>query len=94
MPALDRCHEQVIRALEKENWRITSSPFKLAAAERTAYVDVQLQRGSNGTQDHIILIEIKCFPDEDSTTREIYTAMGQYLLYRKMIAEINLPFPL
>jgi hypothetical protein len=34
---------------------------------------------------------VKCFPDEESTTRDLYTSIGQYLVYRAMINQLNLP---
>ena len=36
-----------------------------------------------------MLVEGKCFPDETSTTRDLYTAIGQYFLYRAMILELG-----
>lgn len=39
-----------------------------------------------------MLVEVKCFPDADSTTRDLYTSIGQYLVYRAMIEELELPY--
>jgi len=94
MPAFDQCHDQVVRALQKDGWRIEDQPFRLILPPRVGYVDLRLSYGTNGTREQIILLEIKCFPDEDSTTRDLYTAIGQYLVYRAMIYELDLPYGL
>ncbi|MCC6892894.1 MAG: hypothetical protein IT321_08745 [Anaerolineae bacterium] len=90
MPAFDQCHDQVVRALQKEGWRLEKSPAKLSLPPRLIYVDLLMSRGNNGIQKRIALVEVKCFPDEDSTTRDLYTAIGQYLIYRAMITELDI----
>jgi hypothetical protein len=92
--AFDVCHEQIVRALEKAGWRLESTPFKLAFEARTVYVDVQMSRGVDGSREQIVLVEVKCFPDEHSTTRDLYTAIGQYLVYRAMLMELGMPYVL
>jgi hypothetical protein len=37
---------------------------------------------------------VKCFPDPDNTTRDLYTAFGQYLIYRVILAEVEENAPL
>jgi hypothetical protein len=93
MPALDFCHENVVHALEKDGWTITDT-VRVVTATRTIFIDIEARRDSNGSRQQILLAEIKCFPDRDSTTREIYTAIGQYIIYRTALAQQNLHFPL
>jgi hypothetical protein len=50
---------------------------------------MRISRGSNGNLEQILLVEVKCFSDNDSTTRDLYTAIGQYLVYRAMIQELR-----
>ncbi len=90
MPAFDACHDQVTRSLEKDGWRVTHTPYRLALPPRFGYVDLRLSRGANGQRENIMLVEIKCFPNEDSTTRDLYTAIGQYLVYRAMMETLDL----
>jgi hypothetical protein len=92
--AVDNCHEQVVQALLKDGWHVEDSPVKLSLEARLAYVDVELSRGTNGSRQQIILVEVKCFPDQDSTTRDLYVSIGQYLVYRAMIVELGLPHTL
>ena len=90
MPALDQCHEQVVRALQKDGWQVNDTPLRLSTAQRTVYIDIEASRNLNGNFQQIVLAEIKCFRDRDSTTRELYTAIGQYIIYRAMLAEVSM----
>lgn len=94
MPAYDVCHEQIVRALQKEGWRVDDRPQRLNYDERSIFIDVRATRSMNGSSQQILLIEIKCFIDRDSTTRELYTAIGQYIIYRALLNERNLNIPL
>lgn len=87
MPALDHCHEQVLRALQNDGWRIEYTPVRIYLPYRTIYIDVGISQGTNGTRQQILVVEVKCFPDAYDTTRELYAAFGQYLIYRAMIKE-------
>lgn len=44
MPAIDTCQPQVIRALEKDGWRVRQSPFHLADEKRSIFVDALLTK--------------------------------------------------
>lgn len=91
MPRYDSCHDQVINALRKVGWSVARKQFRLYADDRQVFVDLRANRGWNGNQQQILLVEIKCFPDPDDTTQELYTAFGQYILYRAVISELNIP---
>lgn len=92
--ALDQCHQQVVKALEKDGWMVAKKPTKLYSEDRQVFIDILAERGANGSQEQIILSEVKCFPDRNDTTREIYIAFGQYLVYRALIAELKRQIPL
>lgn len=94
MPALDQCHDQVIRAFQKEGWHVDKEQYDIHTIYRSVFIDLALSRRTNGTQHQIMLSEIKCFPTDGSTTRELYGAIGQYLIYRAMTIEVGLNFPL
>lgn len=89
--ALDQCHPQVVRALEKDGWVIENEEYRLLLPSRVGYIDLRMSRGKNGHREQLMFVEVKCFPDEDSTTRDLYVSIGQYLVYRAMIDEIGLP---
>ncbi len=87
--AFDVCHEQIVHALEKEGWRVTKQQAKLNTTLRQIFVDIFAERGINGSRQQILLVEVKCFPDRESTTQELYISIGQYLIYRAVIAELS-----
>jgi hypothetical protein len=93
MPRLDDCHLQIVRALEKEGWKV-SNAFHIRTQKRVVYIDALAWRGTNGESQQILLAEIKCFPDTQAATTELYLAFGQYILYRAVLAEVNNPTPL
>jgi hypothetical protein len=94
MPAYDQCHDQVIRALQKEGWNINRQQVKLPFDERRLYIDLKASRGLNGRRQTILLVEVKCFPDEKTFLADLYTAIGQYILYRTILDSNGVSFPL
>lgn len=94
MPRLDDCHPKVVRALEKAGWSVNAKPQRLIHEEHVVFIDVRAAKQTNGTSQQILLAEIKCFPDRDNVTREIYESIGQYLIYQAMLEMGQLPIPL
>jgi hypothetical protein len=94
MPKFDTCHAQVVRALQKDGWRIEVEQVLIATDDRHGYVDLRAMRESNGTRHQIMLVEIKCFPDRNSTTEDLYVAIGQYIIYRAIMIELGMAIPL
>lgn len=94
MPAFDRCHEQVVHALQQDGWRVLRQHMKLAFSQRRVFVDLQVARGDNGNRQEILLIEVKCFGDADLYLQDIYTAIGQYVTYRVILMDMNVNIPL
>jgi hypothetical protein len=94
MPAFDRCHEQVVQALQREGWNVDGEQVTLALGKRRIFVDLHAVRGENGSQQQMMLIEVKCFPISTTVNEELYHAIGQYLVYRAMLSERRLETPL
>ncbi len=94
MPAFDQCHPNVVRALQKEDWQLVTSPYRLQLAYRLAYADLEMARGTDGNRELMIIVEVKCFPDRENTTRDLYISIGQYLVYRAILVELQLPHSL
>ena len=94
MPKLDQCHPQVVHALQKEGWRVDEKPRRLSHGERLVFIDIRATRGVNGSRQQILLAEVKCFPDRDRTTLELYIAFGQYIIYRALLAQEEIRLPL
>lgn len=89
MPAYDQCHDQVVRAFQKDGWEVVAQHVTLVAGKRKAHVDLRVQRGSNGSSEEMFLVEIKCFPERAAWSDEIYGAIGQYLIYRAMLETLG-----
>ncbi len=75
MPKFDTCHEQVARALQKDGWRIVAEQFYIVYRKRKGFVDARAVREINGSRQQIMLVEIKCFPDREDTSQDLYTAI-------------------
>lgn len=89
MPALDNCHPQVVRALEKEGWVVSPKPYRLTFGERPyLFIDILAQHDDS----RIIIVEVKCF--NDNQLNDLYIAVGQYLIYRSLLRAKNISDPL
>ena len=94
MPKLDYCHPQMVRAFHKEKWEVALTPRRIKRGKRTIHIDIEAWRNMNGKLQQVLLAEVKCFANRSSTTRELYSAIGQYIIYRTILAELNIAIPL
>jgi XisH protein len=87
----------VVRALRKAGWTIADKPKYIgdAEAETFVYIDIEAVASSTdvNTRSRLIFVEVKCFPRK-STTQEVYIALGQYLIYRALLANQTDEVPL
>ena len=89
MPARDRYHDTVKHALHKDGWTITHDPFRLEAGDRRVYVDLAAKRLLAAERaDDRIAVEIKTFAGE-SDVRDLEQAIGQFVLYRFLMAQLE-----
>ena len=89
MPQRDFDHDTVVRALEKNDWTITDDPFRLEYGRRSLYVDLGAENLLAAEKDRQkIAVEIKGFAGA-SDMRDLEVALGQYVLYRDVLAEIE-----
>lgn len=91
MPAKDRYHDIVKRALIKDGWTIEDEQFTLTVDKRNLWIDMQ---ASKGTPQLIILIEVKELAKVDSAIEALANALGKYELYRLALQASNLNYPL
>lgn len=85
MPAIDQCHLQMVRALRKAGWMVDEKPYVLRLTSgRRLFVDIKAQYDQN----EIIIVEVKCFVDNQ--VEELYTAIGQYMVYRNLLRRLNI----
>ena len=89
MPQRDLDHDVVVRALEKDGWTITDDPFRLEYGRRNLYVDLGAENllAAEKAQRRIA-VEIKGFAGT-SDMRDLEVALGQYILYRDVLAELE-----
>jgi len=55
MPARDKIHEAVIRALEKQGWRVERDPFVISIEGKLLFIDLMIQHIETR---RIMLVEI------------------------------------
>ncbi|MCI0709173.1 MAG: XisH family protein [Chloroflexi bacterium] len=87
MPAIDLCEQQVIRALQKDDWLVTQQPVPIRIDKSCAgyiYADLRLRQRQGGQS--VIVVEVKCFTSKRTPLEEFYQAVGQYVVYRNALA--------
>lgn len=96
MPALDQCHPQVVRALQKAGWHVHPRPYVLRISRRHhVHIDIQAQKENDkASQKALLVCEVKCFSDERADTSDLYTAFGQYVVYRSLLSARQITWPI
>lgn len=89
MPAHDRYHGIVRRALVKDGWTITHDPYRIEAGGLNVYVDLAAERLLAAERgDDKIAVEIKSFLGE-SDIRDFEQAIGQFVFYRFLMEQAD-----
>ncbi|MBI5669987.1 MAG: fatty-acid synthase [Chloroflexi bacterium] len=91
MPAKDKYHDTVARALGKIGWQVIGEQVRLFYGGRRFWVDLQAAQ-SNGAI--AILIEVKGFENAPSPVDYLYSVIGQYILYLAIIEQSSHPMSL
>lgn len=88
MPAKDKYHDAVVKALTDEGWTITDDPFRLGYGDRTLWIDIGAENETLGAEKEgqKIAVEIKSFI-RASEIEDLQKAIGQYNLYRDILSE-------
>ena len=87
MPAKDIHHDAVKNALLTDGWTITHDPLRLTWGSKDMYVDLGAERLLAAEKsDRRIAVEIKSFVGR-SEMDDLEKALGQYVLYRAVLAE-------
>ncbi|WP_293134292.1 element excision factor XisH family protein [Microcoleus sp. bin38.metabat.b11b12b14.051] len=90
MSAKDIYHNTVKRALQKDGWTITHDPFPLQIGRKRLSADLGAERLINaekGTEK--IIVEVKSFVGR-SDVKDLEQALGQYVLYRQVLNEMQI----
>jgi hypothetical protein len=89
MPARDLFHDCVCHALIQDGWTITHDPLRLSWGGKDLYVDLGAERLLAAEKaGQRIAVEIKSFVG-DSEVDDLEKALGQYVLYRAILAQIE-----
>src|SRR5687768_12025535 len=91
LPAKDRVHDVVVRALEKDGWKVIRQQVKLGIGERRLSVDIYAEKS---TDRLAILVEVKGFENIPSPMDYLANSVGQYVLYRVVLDYSENPTPL
>src|ERR1700730_272710 len=88
MPAKNIYHDLVVRTLTADGWKITHDPLTLSFGGRDLYVDLGADQGALAAErsGRQIAVEIQSFL-KISPVRDPEVAVGQYSIYRAILAE-------
>jgi XisH protein len=90
MPARDIYHSVVVHALMADGWNITHDPLSLSYGGKDLYIDLGAERVTIAAEreGQKIAVEIKSFLGP-SLLHDLEEAVGQYQVYRSVLAEIE-----
>lgn len=87
MPRRDFFHDDVRAALIKDGWIITDDPYILPFGTTSVYIDLGAEHAPLGAErdGRKIAVEVKSFRSP-SVVADLESALGQFVLYRTLIA--------
>ncbi len=90
MPAKNIYHDAVLHALEADGWTITDDPLTVSFGGRDLFVDLGAERTTLGAEKEgqKIAVEVTSFLSP-SPVRDLQEAVGQYGVYRALLAETD-----
>jgi hypothetical protein len=90
MPARNIYHDAVVNALVADGWTITDDPLRVSYGQRELYVDLGAERALVAAEkaEQKIAVEIQSFLNR-SQVRDLQEAVGQYQVYRVLLAELQ-----
>lgn len=89
MPARDIYHDAVKQALIKDGWIITDDPLHLKWGRKDLYVDLGASQLLAAQKEELkIAVEVKTFNGR-SELDDLEKALGQYILYFDVLAELQ-----
>jgi XisH protein len=90
MPARNIYHAAVVRALTAEGWTITHDPYPLSFGGKDLFVDLGAEETTLAAEKEgrRIAVEIQSFLGH-SPVRSLEEAVGQYAIYRLLLARID-----
>lgn len=88
MSRRDTHHQEVVIALQKDQWVVTDDPLTLDFAGKLVGIDLAAEKLlAAEREERQIAVEIKSFQGS-SDVSEFHTAVGQFLNYRHVIGKV------
>jgi hypothetical protein len=91
MPAKDRYHDAVKRALVKDGWMIADEQVQLLIDSRILYIDMEV---AHPTKESTLLIEVKELYSVPSPVDALAAAVGKYVMYRAGLRNAGVSNPI
>jgi len=91
MPQKDVIHNAVRNALIKDGWTILADPYTITYLRSQLYADLCAERHEPDGAKRVIVVEVKSFRGA-SALHDFHAALGQYVAYRDLLAEMGQPF--
>ena len=90
MPARNIHYDAVIQALRADGWTITHDPLMIPFGDRRLFIDLGAERVTLGAERNgeRIAVEIASFV-ADSPVRDLQEAVGQFVVYRALLSQIE-----
>src|SRR5262245_59001473 len=89
MPARDKFHDHVRKALVNDGWTITHDPLHLRWGKKDMYADLVAERILGAEKGDIkIAVEIKSFANP-SLMDALESALGQFVLYDDVLERVE-----
>jgi len=90
LPAKDRYHDTLKKALIKDQWLVTDEQVKLKVGDRRLWIDLEAEHRTERT---LILVEVKEMVSA-SPVDDLADSVGQYLMYRVALENKSIEIPL
>jgi XisH protein len=90
MSAKNLYHDAVVAALQADGWTITADPLRLTVGVRRLYVDLDADKAAVAAEKEgrKIAVEVQSFLS-NSEIDDLERAVGQYVIYRIMLDQIE-----
>jgi hypothetical protein len=91
VPAKDRYHDTVVRALLHAGWSVIEQQVAVVHARRRLWIDIH---GVREAESLAILVEVTGFEKMLSPVDYLANAVGKYVLYRATLDYLGVATPL
>lgn len=91
MPAKDKIHDHVVRALRREKWQVTGEQIAIVLPGRRLWIDIRAEKPD---EQRAIFVEVKSFVNILSPVEYLAAIVGKYVLYQNSLSFLDIEIPL